>query len=157
MAKPTQKGVPKDPQSDIMFAQNKNSYLEQNKRAILAPVIAKGSPKHANRAPKGSPRATKGCTQATPLRKVFRFLVSTAATKVAPDGTGRRLIARYDVSVAFFHAPGEGRTAVMPLQDLQGPGVVWFSGQFWRRFPVSSAGYDGGRNRTRKMISMTQA
>ena len=53
------------------------------------------------------------CTQSTPPRKVFRILVSAAATKVAPDGSRRRLIGRHDVKVAFFHADGDGKTAVM--------------------------------------------
>ena len=84
--------------------------------------------------------AREDCTQATPPRKVFRFLVSSAATKVAPDGTRRRLIARYDVSVAFFHAPGEGKTAVMPPKDLREPGVVWFleKAMYGTRPPLNS-------------------
>jgi hypothetical protein len=66
------------------------------------------------------------CTQSTPPRKAFRFVLSVAATKVAPDGSRRRLIVRYDVRVAFFHAPGDGKTAVMPPKELRKPGIVWF-------------------------------
>ena len=72
-------------------------------------------------------------TQATPPCKVLRFLISTAATKVEKDGTSRRLSARYDVSMTVFCAPSEGRTAVMPPEDLREwpatPGVVWFLGK----------------------------
>ena len=70
--------------------------------------------------------AREDCTQATPPRKVFRFIVSMAATRIAPDGSRRRLIARYDVSVAFFHADGEGKTAVIPPKELRIPGIAWF-------------------------------
>jgi len=49
-----------------------------------------------------------------------------AATKVAPEGSRRRLLARYDVSVAFFHAPGEGKIAIMPPKELRKPGICWF-------------------------------
>ena len=57
---------------------------------------------------------------------VLRFLLSSAATKVATDGTRRRLIARYDVSMSVYCAPSEGRIAVRPPKDLQVPGVVWY-------------------------------
>ena len=69
-------------------------------------------------------------TQAIPPCKVLRFLISTAATKVEKDGTSRRLIARYDVAMSVFCNLSDGRTAVMPPEDLREwpatPGVVWF-------------------------------
>ena len=69
--------------------------------------------------------AREDCTQATPPRKVFRILLSCAASNVAPDGTRRRLIARYDVKVAFFHADSDGKTVVVPPKEQREDGVGW--------------------------------
>ncbi|CAK0880457.1 unnamed protein product, partial [Prorocentrum cordatum] len=65
-------------------------------------------------------------TQSARPIKVFRVIVSAAAAKQRSDGSWSRLIAGYDISVAFFHADSDGRTAVAPPPDVRKPGVVWF-------------------------------
>ena len=53
-----------------------------------------------------------------PFLWVHRTVVSRAATQRRSDQGGRRLIGRYDVSVAFFHAESTGGIAVKPPPDL---------------------------------------
>ena len=65
-------------------------------------------------------------TQATPPVKVFRTILSAAASKRRPDGCWTRLIARYDIKVAFFHADSDGKTVIIPPKDLRVEGMGWF-------------------------------
>ena len=61
----------------------------------------------------------------TPPLKAHRMVVSAAATSKKGRTARRRLIARYDVSVAFFHAPATGKIAVVPPKDLD-QGSLWY-------------------------------
>ena len=63
-------------------------------------------------------------TQATPPLKCARLIVSLAASKTQRGQT--RLIGRYDVRVAFFHAPSTGKIAVLPPRDLVPGGHCWW-------------------------------
>ena len=62
----------------------------------------------------------------TPPPWVHRSVVSKAATAAKADKSKKRLVARYDISVAFFHAYSTGGIAVMPPQDM------YISGSFSR-------------------------
>ncbi|CAK0839054.1 unnamed protein product [Prorocentrum cordatum] len=66
--------------------------------------------------------AREDVTQSTPPVKVFRIIVSLAASKQRADGSWSRLVAVYDVSVAFFHADSDGATAVIPPPDVRREG-----------------------------------
>ena len=57
----------------------------------------------------------------TPPLKTHRIIVSLAASK-GP----RRLIARYDVSVAFFHAPATLKIAVKPPKGIGDADTLWW-------------------------------
>ena len=61
----------------------------------------------------------------TPPLKAHRMVVSAAATSKKGRTSRRRLIARYDVSVAFFHAVATGKIAVVPPKDVNN-GLLWF-------------------------------
>ena len=55
-----------------------------------------------------------------------RSLVSKAATAAKADKGKKRLVARYDISVAFFHAYSTGGIAVMPPKDMYVGVNLWF-------------------------------
>ena len=57
--------------------------------------------------------------------KAHRMVVSAAATAKKGRSSKRKLIARYDVSVAFFHAFATGKIAVIPPRDLD-QSMLWF-------------------------------
>ena len=61
----------------------------------------------------------------TPPLVGHRTIVSLAATKRKGQKFGRRLLGRYDVSVAFFHAKPSGKLAVIPPKDLQSA-YLWY-------------------------------
>ena len=61
----------------------------------------------------------------TPPLVGHRTIVSLAATKRKGQKFGRRLLGRYDVSVAFFHAKPSGKMAVIPPKDLQSE-YLWY-------------------------------
>ena len=61
----------------------------------------------------------------TPPLWVHRLIVASAATKRKADKGLRRLLARYDVSVAFFHAPSSGGICVKPPPDMFDGEHVW--------------------------------
>ena len=54
----------------------------------------------------------------TPPLKAHRMVLSHAATKAPGAREKKKLVARYDVSVAFFHADSTGKIAVIPPKDL---------------------------------------
>ncbi|CAE7846389.1 GIP, partial [Symbiodinium necroappetens] len=54
----------------------------------------------------------------TPPLKAHRMVISHAATKAPGARENKKLVARYDVSVAFFHADATGKIAVVPPKDL---------------------------------------
>ena len=62
----------------------------------------------------------------TPPLWVHRLIVSSAATKRKSDRGQKRIISRYDVSVAFSHAPSTGGIAVMPPKDMFDGTNLWF-------------------------------
>ena len=63
-------------------------------------------------------------TQSTPPVKFFRVLLSLAATRI--PGARARLVGIWDISVAFFHAPMEGRIYVHPQdRSLVPEGCCW--------------------------------
>ncbi|CAE7232267.1 RE1, partial [Symbiodinium sp. CCMP2456] len=61
----------------------------------------------------------------TPPLKARRMNLSHAATKAPGARANKKLIARYDVSVAFFHAESIGKIAVVPSKDLD-QSRLWF-------------------------------
>ncbi|CAE7318183.1 GIP, partial [Symbiodinium sp. CCMP2456] len=61
----------------------------------------------------------------TPPLKAHRMVLSHAATKAPGARANKKLIARYDVSVAFFHAGSTGKIAVVPPKDLD-QSRLWF-------------------------------
>ncbi|CAE7321841.1 GIP, partial [Symbiodinium sp. CCMP2456] len=61
----------------------------------------------------------------TPPLKARRMVLSHAATKAPGARVNKKLIARYDVSVAFFHAESTGKIAVVPPKDLD-QSRLWF-------------------------------
>ena len=64
-------------------------------------------------------------SQATPPLKINRMVVSFAATGPAGGGPNKKLIGRWDISVAFFHAPSTQKLAVVPPNDINN-GKLWF-------------------------------
>ena len=62
----------------------------------------------------------------TPPLMGHRLIVSLAATRRKGQKFPHRLLARYDVSVAFFHAKSSGRIAVIPPKDLYTGDTLWF-------------------------------
>ena len=62
----------------------------------------------------------------TPPLWVHRLIVSSAATKRKSDHGQKRIISRYDVSVAFFQSPSTGGIAVMPPKDMFDGANLWF-------------------------------
>ena len=69
--------------------------------------------------------AREDVSQSTPPLRGSRLIVSLAATKRSETGEHKRLVARYDISVAFFHAESTGRIAVLPPKGLARPGWCW--------------------------------
>ncbi|CAE6969798.1 unnamed protein product [Symbiodinium sp. CCMP2592] len=61
----------------------------------------------------------------TPPLRTHRMVLSAAATAKAGRTNRRKLIARYDVSVAFFHAVATGKIAVVPPKDLD-QSKLWY-------------------------------
>ena len=61
----------------------------------------------------------------TPPLKAHRMVLSHAATKAPGTRENKKIVARYDVSVAFFHADATGKIAVVPPKDLD-QGHLWF-------------------------------
>ena len=61
----------------------------------------------------------------TPPLRVHRMILSAAATAKKGRTSRRKLIARYDVSVAFFHAIATGKIALVPPKDLD-QSMLWF-------------------------------
>ena len=70
---------------------------------------------------------TSGTTsfRGRPPLKAHRMVVTAACTSKQGKTVLRRLIARYDVLVAFFHAVATGKIAVVPLKDLD-QGLLWY-------------------------------
>ena len=66
--------------------------------------------------------AREDVSQSTPPLRGSRLIVSLAATTRNQAGEHTRLVARYDISVAFFHADSTGRIAVVPPKGLAHPG-----------------------------------
>ena len=62
----------------------------------------------------------------TPPLWVHRLVVSSAATRRKGDHGNRRIVGRYDVSVAFFHALSTGGIAVLPPKDTFDGEHLWF-------------------------------
>ena len=62
----------------------------------------------------------------TPPLWVHRSVVSKAATATKADKGRKRLVARYDISVAFFHAYSTGGITVMPPKDMYDGVNFWF-------------------------------
>jgi hypothetical protein len=69
--------------------------------------------------------AREDVSQSTPPLKGSRLIVSLAASKRSQTGEHTRLVARYDISVAFFHAESTGQIAVIPPKGLARPGCCW--------------------------------
>ena len=69
--------------------------------------------------------AREDVTQSTPPLKASRLVVSLAASKRDKKGQHSKLLGRYDVSVAFFHAPFTGEVAVIPPKGLVEEGCCW--------------------------------
>ena len=69
-------------------------------------------------------------SQSTPSLLSSRLIVALAASKSGAAGSSAasrdRFIARYDIRVAFFHAPSAGQIAVVPPPGLSPPGIVRF-------------------------------
>ena len=64
--------------------------------------------------------------QGTPPLMVHRLLVGLAATRKANKRDYDMLIARYDVSVAFFHAESSGGIGVIPPRGMyEDDDVIW--------------------------------
>ena len=61
----------------------------------------------------------------TPPLKAHRMLLAHAATRRQGERENKKLIGRYDVSVAFFHAEATGKIAVVPPQDVD-EGHLWY-------------------------------
>ena len=61
----------------------------------------------------------------TPPLKAHRMVISHAATKRPGERDNKKLIGRYDVSVAFFHAESTGKIAVVPPKDVD-EGQLWY-------------------------------
>ena len=61
----------------------------------------------------------------TPPLKGHRMVLSSAATTRKGQPHGHKLVARYDVSVAFFHAMSTGSIAVIPPEDVN-EGSLWY-------------------------------
>ena len=62
----------------------------------------------------------------TPPLKAHRMILSCAATKRKGQHQHDKLIGRYDVSVAFFHATSTGKIAVVPPDDLNDQRHLWY-------------------------------
>ena len=61
----------------------------------------------------------------TPPLKAHRMVVSSGSTRKRGSTRHAKLIARYDISVAFFHAFSSGKIAVIPPADVY-DGLLWF-------------------------------
>ena len=61
----------------------------------------------------------------TPPMRVRRAIISHAATAKPGEKRSRKLVARYDVSVAFFHADNSEKIAVIPPASEGTPDIVW--------------------------------
>ena len=61
----------------------------------------------------------------TPPLKAHRMVLAHAATRRPGEAENRRLVGRYDVSVAFFHAEATGKIAVVPPKDVD-EGHLWY-------------------------------
>ena len=61
----------------------------------------------------------------TPPVRVHRAVVSHAATARPGQKESRKLVARYDVSVAFFHADNSEKIGVIPPASEGTPNVIW--------------------------------
>lgn len=64
-------------------------------------------------------------SQATPTLKIHRMIISYAATRTTDDDASRKLIGRWGISVAFFHAASAQKIAVRPPKDVD-IGFLWF-------------------------------
>ena len=62
----------------------------------------------------------------TPPLKAHRIVLSSAATRRPGSPNHTKLVARYDVSVAFFHAKGTGGIAVIPPKDVYDGEHLWY-------------------------------
>ena len=61
----------------------------------------------------------------TPPLKAHRMVISAAATKRNGQKVLNKLVARYDISVAFFHAMSKDKIAVVPPADVNDGEHVW--------------------------------
>ncbi|CAE6957274.1 RE1 [Symbiodinium sp. CCMP2592] len=61
----------------------------------------------------------------TPPLKAHRMVLAHAATRRAEEAEHTKLIGRYDVSRAFFHAEATGKIAVVPARDVD-EGHLWY-------------------------------
>ena len=74
---------------------------------------------------KALPDDVDGVHSGTPPLKGHRMVVSSAATARKGQPRGQKLIGRYGVRVAFFHAFNTGKIAVIPPEDVY-DGHVWY-------------------------------
>ncbi|CAE7244466.1 unnamed protein product [Symbiodinium sp. CCMP2592] len=61
----------------------------------------------------------------TPPLRVHRAVMSHAATAKPGQKVSKKLVARYDVSVAFFHAENSERIGVIPPTSEGTPDIMW--------------------------------
>ncbi|CAE7690744.1 unnamed protein product, partial [Symbiodinium necroappetens] len=61
----------------------------------------------------------------TPPLRVHRTVISHAATAKPGQSVSKKLVARYDVSVAFFHAEDSERIGVVPPASEGTPDTIW--------------------------------
>ena len=61
----------------------------------------------------------------TPALRVLRAVISHAATAKPGQSVSKKLVARYDVSVAFFHTENGERIGVVPPASEGTPDTIW--------------------------------
>ncbi|CAE7467666.1 RE2, partial [Symbiodinium natans] len=61
----------------------------------------------------------------TPPIRVHRAVISHAATARPGESKSKKLIGRYDVSVAFFHADNSEKIGVIPPASEGTPNIIW--------------------------------
>ena len=97
--------------------------------------------------------AREDVSQSTPPLRGSRLIVSLAATKRNQAGEHTRLVARYDISVAFFHADSTGQIAVIPPKGLAHPGWCWHLEK--AMYGTREASQQWGKKVTQVMVSGT--
>ena len=97
--------------------------------------------------------AREDVSQSTPPLRGSRLIVSLAATKRSQTGEHKRLVARYDISVAYFHAESTGRIAVLPPKGLARPGWCWLLEK--AMYGTREASQQWGKKVTKVMVDGT--